>query len=61
MVLDGFIGIIFSVLAVMMAFFALYIRMKSMKRPANVKKILIPPIAMSTGFLMFLYPPTRPT
>ncbi|WP_088033841.1 CcdC family protein [Evansella clarkii] len=47
--------------AVIMAFLALFVRMKSMKKPANAKKILIPPVAMSTGFLMFLYEPARPT
>ncbi|WP_280771943.1 CcdC family protein [Salipaludibacillus daqingensis] len=52
-------AIIFMILAVFMAMFALFVRMKAMKRPANVKKILIPPLAMSTGFLMFLYPPVR--
>ncbi|MDG5789058.1 cytochrome c biogenesis protein CcdC [Evansella sp. AB-P1] len=54
-------GIVLSIFAVMMALFALFVRAKAMKRPANVKKIIIPPLAMSTGFLMFLYPPTRPT
>ncbi|UTR10764.1 cytochrome c biogenesis protein CcdC [Evansella sp. LMS18] len=47
--------------AVIMAFLALFVRMKSMKKPANARKILIPPVAMSTGFLMFLYEPARPT
>ncbi|UCZ51620.1 cytochrome c biogenesis protein CcdC [Bacillus shivajii] len=51
---------IFTVLAVIMALIAIFVRMKAMKKPANVKKIIIPPIAMSTGFFMFLYPPTRP-
>lgn len=55
------IGILLSIVAVMMAFLALFIRMKAMKKPATVKKIMIPPLAMSTGFLMFLYPPVRPT
>lgn len=54
-------GIALGVMAVMMAMLAFFIRMKSMKKPANTKKILIPPIAMSTGFLMFLYEPARPT
>ncbi|MBU9720158.1 MULTISPECIES: CcdC family protein [Bacillaceae] len=58
---DGYLGIIFTLFGLMMAMLALIVRMKSMKRPANVKKIMIPPIAMSTGFFMFLYPPTRPT
>lgn len=55
------VGIFLSIVAVMMAFLALFVRMKAMKKPATVKKIMIPPIAMSTGFLMFLYPPTRPS
>ncbi|SDN31135.1 CcdC family protein [Alkalicoccus daliensis] len=52
-------AVLFAVLAMMMAVFALFVRMKSMKKPATAKKILIPPLAMSTGFLMFLYPPVQ--
>ncbi|MCE7794491.1 cytochrome c biogenesis protein CcdC [Salipaludibacillus sp. CUR1] len=52
-------AILFTILAVCMALFAIFVRMKAMKRPASVRKILIPPLAMSTGFLMFLYPPVR--
>ncbi|MDQ0253603.1 membrane protein CcdC involved in cytochrome C biogenesis [Evansella vedderi] len=55
------IGIFLSIVAVMMALLALFIRMKAMKKPATVRKIMIPPLAMSTGFLMFLYPPVRPS
>lgn len=47
------------VLAFFMAIFALFVRMKAMEKPTNTKKILIPPFAMSTGFLMFVYPPVR--
>ncbi|MBU9712267.1 CcdC family protein [Evansella tamaricis] len=59
--LNGNIGILLSVFGLMMALIALFVRMKSMRQPANVKKIIIPPVAMSTGFMMFLYPPTRPS
>lgn len=52
-------AVLFAVLAMMMAVFALIIRMRSMKKPATAKKILIPPLAMSTGFLMFFYPPVQ--
>lgn len=52
-------AVLFAALAMMMAVLALVIRMKSMKKPATAKKILIPPIAMSTGFLMFFYPPVQ--
>ncbi|HET7629161.1 MAG TPA: cytochrome c biogenesis protein CcdC [Bacillales bacterium] len=45
------------------AFFAmiiLMVRMKAAKKPASVKKIILPPIGMSTGFLMFIDPLFRP-
>jgi len=34
-------------------------RMRETSRPISARKILIPPIGMSTGFGMFVYPPTR--
>lgn len=34
-------------------------RLRETSRPINARKILIPPLGMSTGFGMFLYPPTR--
>jgi len=46
--------------AVVMAMFAFVIRLRATKKPVSVKKIIIPPFAMSTGFLMFLYEPARP-
>lgn len=52
-------GIAFTIAAVFMAIFAMFIRMKAMEKPATARKILIPPLAMSTGFLMFLYPPVQ--
>ncbi|WP_201280759.1 CcdC family protein [Paenibacillus lutrae] len=42
-----------------MALLVLAIRMKASKRPVNAMKILMPPIGMSTGFLMFVAPMTR--
>lgn len=39
-----------------MAVLAILIRMKASHRPVNVKKIIIPPLGMSTGFLMFIVP-----
>ena len=39
---------------------AIIIRLKAIKRPVSTKKIILPPIFMSTGFLMFLYEPARP-
>lgn len=44
-----------SVGAVFMAVFVMIVRLRSQKKPVNEKKIIIPPIAMSTGALMFLF------
>ncbi|SFJ09848.1 CcdC family protein [Thermoflavimicrobium dichotomicum] len=42
-----------------MAVTVLFFRLRATKKPTSAKKILIPPLGMSTGFLMFLYPPTH--
>lgn len=42
-----------------MALMLIFIRLRAAKKPTNVKKILMPPIGMSTGFLMFVFPPFR--
>jgi membrane protein CcdC involved in cytochrome C biogenesis len=34
-------------------------RLRETSRPITARKILIPPLGMSTGLFMFLYPPTR--
>jgi membrane protein CcdC involved in cytochrome C biogenesis len=34
-------------------------RLSETNRPITARKILIPPLGMSTGLFMFLYPPTR--
>lgn len=39
----------------------LAIRMQASKRPASVRKIILPPVFMSTGFCMFVVPQFRPT
>ncbi|HHY21153.1 MAG TPA: DUF1453 family protein [Bacilli bacterium] len=49
-----------TVFAAIMATGAIIVRMKAAKKPATVKKIILPPLFMSTGALMFLYEPTRP-
>lgn len=48
-----------SVGAIGMAIFATFIRMKAAKKPATAKKIILPPIFMSTGALMFVLPMFR--
>ncbi|WP_342558962.1 cytochrome c biogenesis protein CcdC [Metasolibacillus sp. FSL K6-0083] len=44
-----------SVMAVLMGTFVMFIRMRAQKKPVNARKIIIPPIAMSTGALMFIF------
>lgn len=50
-----------SVMAVVMGIGAYFVRMRSAKQPATVKKIILPPLFMSTGALMFLFPMFRIT
>jgi membrane protein CcdC involved in cytochrome C biogenesis len=42
--------------AAAMAILVLFVRIKASKKPASVKKIILPPIFMSTGALMYLFP-----
>lgn len=53
--------VITSVGAVFMAIFAMFVRMKAAKKPVSVKKIILPPIFMSTGAFMFIFPMFRVT
>lgn len=50
-----------SIAAVMMGLLAIFIRTKAAQKPATAKKIILPPIFMSTGALMYLFPPFRIT
>ncbi len=34
-------------------------RLREVSRPVSAPKIIMPPVGMSTGLAMFLYPPTR--
>jgi membrane protein CcdC involved in cytochrome C biogenesis len=34
-------------------------RLRETSRPITARKILVPPLGMSTGLFMFVYPPTR--
>lgn len=47
--------------ALIMASLAMFVRMKAAKKPTNVKKIILPPVFMSTGFCMFFVPMFRVT
>lgn len=42
--------------AMMMALLVIFIRLRASARPTTARKIMIPPLGMSTGFLMFLFP-----
>ncbi|KQL35973.1 MULTISPECIES: cytochrome c biogenesis protein CcdC [Bacillaceae] len=48
--------IVSTVIALGMGILVTTIRAKAAKKPASVKKILLPPLFMSTGALMFVFP-----
>ncbi|MBS2969103.1 DUF1453 family protein [Metabacillus sp. KIGAM252] len=48
--------IISTILAVVMGTIVLVIRMRASRKPASAKKIILPPLFMSTGALMFIFP-----
>lgn len=50
-----------SVAAVIMGIGAVVVRIKASKKPTSAKKIIIPPLFMSSGALMFLFPMFRVT
>ncbi|MBD2868291.1 cytochrome c biogenesis protein CcdC [Paenibacillus sp. IB182493] len=44
----------------MLAFAILvYLRLRAGKQPTSLKKIVIPPLGMATGFIMFAFPATH--
>lgn len=47
--------LITTVGALLMGIVAIFVRSKSAKHPVSVKKIILPPIFMSTGALMFIF------
>ncbi|ANB56136.1 hypothetical protein GFC29_546 [Anoxybacillus sp. B7M1] len=54
-------AILSTIIAIIMALLILFVRMKASKKPTNAKKIILPPLFMSTGSLMFLDPLFRVT
>ncbi len=48
-----------TIVIILFALSVIVIRLRAARKPTNAKKILIPPIGMSTGFLMFVAPITR--
>lgn len=53
--------LLFSILALFMGLAVMFLRMKSSKKPVSAKKIILPPIFMSTGAFMFFHPYFRVT
>lgn len=45
-----------TIVAMFMAVTMIFYRLKSAEKPTSVKKIILPPLFMSTGALMFLFP-----
>lgn len=45
-----------TIVAAFMATTMILIRMRAARKPATVKKIILPPLFMSTGAFMFLFP-----
>ncbi|GER68592.1 protein CcdC [Weizmannia acidilactici] len=55
-------GIIISfVIAILMGSLVIFVRLKGQNKPVSAKKIILPPIFMSTGALMFTVPYFRVT
>ena len=50
-----------TIIALFMGLFVMFVRIRSQKKPVNTKKIIIPPIAMSTGAFMFIFEEFRIT
>jgi membrane protein CcdC involved in cytochrome C biogenesis len=50
-----------SIMAVIMGITIIFVRKRSLKEPLTMKKVVIPPVAMSTGALMYVFPYFRLT
>lgn len=50
-----------SVMAVFMGIGAIFVRQRAAKTPVTMKKVIIPPMMMSTGALMYVFPYFRLT
>lgn len=55
----GTAQIVSTVVTVVFALAVIVVRTRGSKKPVNWKKIIMPPIGMSTGFLMFVVPATH--
>src|SRR5699024_4310871 len=48
-----------TIIAAIMATSMMFVRMRASEKPASIKKIILPPLFMSSGGLMFLFPMFR--
>ncbi|MTD29895.1 CcdC family protein [Planomicrobium sp. YIM 101495] len=48
--------VVSTVGAAAMGILMIFVRSRSAKKPASIKKIILPPLFMSTGALMFIFP-----
>jgi len=48
-----------TIFAIVMGVLISFVRVKASAKPTDAKKILIPPVMMTTGMLQFLYAPSR--
>lgn len=53
--------ILSTIAGLFMAVAMIFVRLRASKKPASVKKIILPPLFMSTGAFMFLFPVFRVT
>lgn len=51
--------ILSTIIAAIMATSMMFVRMRESEKPASIKKIILPPLFMSSGGLMFLFPMFR--
>lgn len=54
--MNNFLLIGSTIIAVMMATAMIFVRARAAKKPVSAKKIILPPLFMSSGALMFLSP-----
>ena len=55
------LAVLSSIIALCMAVGMMFLRLKSAKKPVTLKKIILPPIFMSTGACMYILPEFRLT
>ncbi|SIS37365.1 CcdC family protein [Salimicrobium flavidum] len=57
--MNTFLLIVSTFVGAVMAVVMIFVRKKASERPASIKKIILPPLFMSSGALMFVFPMFR--